>query len=77
VVRPQHKSHQLRDSLDHHHDHREWRGETTFPIIYAVGFGSGSKELPIHTLCFGKPPTLVAPVLAAGQALYCPKALGS
>jgi hypothetical protein len=39
MVKPQHKPHQYHDSLGHHHDHQEWEGETTLPIVLTVEFG--------------------------------------
>jgi hypothetical protein len=39
MVKPQHKPHQHQDFLDHYHNHWEWGGQTTLPMVPAVGFG--------------------------------------
>jgi hypothetical protein len=36
--------------------------------IWQAPLGCGSKEISRHTLCFGRPPTALAPTLAVGQS---------
>jgi hypothetical protein len=68
VVKPQHKPHQHQDSVGHHYDRSEWRGETALPIVPTLVFGRppwsmGLKDF-LQTLVFWK--TTQFPVLAAG-----------
>jgi hypothetical protein len=69
MVKPQHKPHQHRDSLGHHHDHWEWEGETTLPIVPVVEFSKPPSLLNafLDTLVFWK--TTQFHVLAAKQPL--------